>query len=212
MIEPRSAAEFYERLGFGIGEGAFLVKGAAYLYHDQWAREHLPGGPPAQRSALGAMGDHEFFDQIFMAGGMYDVFPLVALGYACAKLRGESLISFVAMRSRYHAELDIRHLRKWLIRLASPAAVARRLPSVLSAYFDFGMPEAEPSEGGMRGAVGDVPAILGPWMIATCRGFGEYALEVNGAKGATITAETEVTGKRERGLEMADLHFDIRWR
>lgn len=212
MGEPQSADELYDQLGFGAGEGPFHVKGMAYLFHDRWVVENLPGGREAQFAALGRSAEHEFYRQIFIGGTRYDVFPLVALGYACASLRNESLESFVVMRARYHAVQDLRYIRKFLVKIASPSAVAKRFPSILSSYFDFGTPHTDQIDGsGARGGVAGVPAILARWMIATCEGFATYTLEVNGAKNIRIGAEVTERDEPERGLQMVDLHFTFRW-
>src|SRR5262245_16150529 len=109
--EPRSARELYQGLA-PPGEVPFRIKGLGYLFHDKWVTQFLPGGRDAQREALGPLGAHPFFDQMFVAGSMYDIFPLVALGYACAAVRGEPFAQFVQMRARYQAEQDLHELRE----------------------------------------------------------------------------------------------------
>lgn len=198
-------------LGFEPGEGPFHIKGTAYIFHYRWAQEFLPGGVEAQLQALGPLGEHPFFRQIFIGGTMYDLFPLVALGYACGSLRGESLVEFVRMRARYQAEQDLRHIRKWLVKIASPTVVAKRFPSILTSYFDFGEAETEHADKGVRGYVRGVPEIIGSWMIATCDGFASHALEVNGAHDIRFGGRTVALGKRDRGFPLCDLEFDFRW-
>ncbi|MBZ0115531.1 MAG: hypothetical protein K8H88_00955, partial [Sandaracinaceae bacterium] len=114
--------------------------------------------------------------------------------------------------AKYQAEQDLRHIRKWIVKLASPAMVAKRFPSILASYFDFGAPDVEHLEGGLRGILAGVPEVLAPWMIATCRGFAEHALEVNGARDVRMDAHVSPRPEPERGLPMADLRFDFRWR
>src|SRR5690606_15263958 len=87
---PRTAEELYECLAFAPGAGPFRIKGTGYVFHDQWVRENLPGGLDAQHRALGALHDHPFFRRDFVSAVRYDLFPLVALGHACAAVRGET--------------------------------------------------------------------------------------------------------------------------
>jgi hypothetical protein len=146
---PRTAEELYRSLAFAPGAGPFKIKGTGYVFHDQWVRDNLPGGVEAQRLALGSVSDHPFFRRDFVSAVMYDLFPLVALGYACAAVRGETFEQFVEMRARSQAELDLRHIRKFVVKLASPTMVAARFPSILTGYFDFGTPRGEMVERGV---------------------------------------------------------------
>lgn len=205
------ATELYASVPFPSGDSPFRIKGTGYIFHDRWVAEHLPGGRDAQREALGTLGDDEFFHTIFVGGAMYDVFPLVALGHACAAVRGETMEEFVRMRAAYQAELDLRHIRKLLVKIASPSAVAKRFPSILGSYFDFGTAETEVLDHAVRGHLRAVPEVLGPWMIATCLGFAGHALEVNGARDVRMNATVEPRGDAAHGLRLADLRLDFGW-
>jgi len=210
-MEPQTLEAFLDATDFAPGEGPFRIKGSAYTLHHRWVAEFLEGGLEAQQRRLGAWGDHPFFDEIYLASGMYDVLPLVALGYVCAELRQESLAAFVEMRARYQAEKDLQLFRKMMVKLASPTSVAKRFPSVLASFFDFGEATSEVREKGVSGRVSGVPQILATWMIATCRGFTTHALKVNGAKGVSIDAEVESSGLRQHGLPLCDLEFEFAW-
>ena len=208
---PRTAEELYASLAFAPGEGPFKIKGTGYVFHDQWVRENLPGGVEAQQRALGKLGDHPFFRRDFVSAVMYDLFPLVALGHACAAVRGETFEQFVELRARSQAELDLRHIRKFVVKLASPTMVAARFPSILIGYFDFGKPHVEVVERGVRGRVEGIPDVLVSWLVATCKGFAMYALEVNGAKNVRFESSTKPRMMRERGFPMVDLTFHFAW-
>jgi hypothetical protein len=209
--KPERVDSFFPVMRHVPGEGKFHIKGTGYLFHDQWVEKFLPGGREAQLRELGELGAHPFFRQSFMAGTMYDVLPLVALGYACASIRGESLESFVRMRARYQAERDLQYIRKWLVKMASPSMVARRFPSILTSYFDFGTPESQDLPNGTRGIVAGVPTVLATWMTATCTGFAEHALEVNGANGIRVETKRVARPDRIRDHSVVDLHFEFRW-
>lgn len=208
---PRSAEELYESLAFAPGQGPFKIKGTGYVFHDQWVREHLPGGVEAQNRQLGKLGEHPFFRRDFVSAVMYDLFPLVALGHACAAVRGETFEQFVELRARSQAELDLRHIRKFVVKLASPTMVAARFPSILTGYFDFGKPHVEVVERGVKGRVEGVPDVLVSWLVATCKGFAMHALEVNGAKNVRFESSTKPRMMRERGFPMVDLTFHFAW-
>lgn len=206
-----AAEQFYASIPFAPGEAPFHIKGTTYIFHDRWVEEKLPGGREAQREALGALRDDDFFENVFVGNGMYDVFPLVALGYACADVRGESMEAFCRMRARSQAELDLRHVRKWLVKLASPTAVAKRFPKIITSYFDFGEPEDEAVDQGVDARVKAVPEVIASWLVATFTGFGELVLEVNGARNVRLDAVYEKRPDEAHGLRLCDLRVELRW-
>jgi hypothetical protein len=211
MGAAQSLEEFLEAARCEPGEGPFRIKGSGYNLHQRWVEESLPGGMEAQMRRLGPLADHPFFSEIFLASGMYDVFPLVALGYVCAELRDEPLTTFVEMRARYQAEKDLQLFRKWMVKLAGPATLAKRFPSILASYFDFGEASSDVGVDAVSGRMNGAPQILAPWLIATCRGFTDHALMVNGAKDVVIETHIEPRPRRTNGFALCDLCFEFRW-
>lgn len=211
MLDFRTVPDFFAEVRAAPGQGPFHVRGSAYLFHEHWVKEFLPGGTRAQRDGLGEFGAHPFFDTIFIPSGMYDVFPLVALGIACAQIRRETLEQLTLTRARYQAEQDIRHFRKWLVKLASPTAVAARLPSIAANYFDFSTADAEVQDLAATCVLRSVPETISQWMVWTCLGFGLYALEVNGAKELQTSSKITPQGKLYRGYPMTDISMTFRW-
>jgi hypothetical protein len=209
---PTSAERFCERLPYALGDSPWEIEGAGYLFHDEYVRDHIPGGAAAVRSQLGALADHPVWSRLRLASGSYDLLPLVVAGHACADALGMGFEPFVQLRARHQAERDMTVLRRVLLSVLSPAMVAKRFPYVVTSYFNFSTPGAEVIERGVRVWVRGVPAIVGPWMRATCHGFVEHALAAAGARELQIAPELTPVAADAAGHAHVDLSFELRWR
>src|SRR5690242_18619455 len=70
------------------GKNPYRVKGNAYRGHMDYVEQHVPGGIEAMRAGFEDPLLKEFFGQTFLAASFYDLYPLVAAGWVCAKLCG----------------------------------------------------------------------------------------------------------------------------
>src|SRR4051812_30251101 len=108
LTSPRATALDAERLPFPIGASPFRMKGSGYLLHMQYVDEHLPGGRAAMNAAIRSPELRAFFDQTFFASHLFDIYPLVTVGYTCARVVGTSFERFIRLRTRHQAEGDLK--------------------------------------------------------------------------------------------------------
>ena len=208
-----SASAFYQQVGFAPGGAPFRVRGNTYVFHQDYVKEHLPGGLDAQREALGDLGQHDFFDTLFLANGWYDVFPLVAMGYACADVVGASFEEFVTQRAEDQVVKDLKFFRRMLVKMASPAKVAGRLPGIAASYFEFAtMGEPILGDHMARSRMGGVPALLADWMQLTTTRFIAYVMDVNGARGIEVETARIPEPTGNAALPTVAMDFSVRWR
>jgi hypothetical protein len=208
-----NASGYYQKVGFAPGESPFRVRGNTYMFHQDYVKEHLPGGLEAQREALGAIGKHDFFDTLFLANGWYDVFPLVALGYACAEVAGTSFDEFVSQRAEDQVVKDLKFFRRMLVKLASPVAVASRLPGIAASYFEFATMSEPVIDGALaRSAMSGVPDLIAHWMqLTTCR-FISHVMTVNGAREVAVDTSATPEPAGDAALPTVTINFAIGWR
>ncbi len=218
MAEPRRSANaataaeaYYRNIPFRLGESPYTTRGIAWVFHDEFVRERLEGGPDAQRSALGGLADDPFWTELKLASGSYDVLPLVACGYACGEVTGTSMYEFCKLRSVHQAQRDLTSIRRLLLTLLTPSMVARRFPFLLRSYFNFGEPGAEAIDGGVRMFMRHVPSIIAEWLEAVCHGFVVYAIETTGAAVLSAQGNFVPTGIDQYGSAEGDIVFEIRW-
>jgi hypothetical protein len=208
-----SASGYYQKVGFAPGESPFRVRGNTYVFHQDYVREHLPGGLEAQREALGALGKHDFFDTLFLANGWYDVFPLVAMGYACAEVARTSFEAFITQRAEDQVVKDLKFFRRMLVKLASPVAVASRLPGIAASYFEFAtMREPVVEDNMARSVMSGVPELIADWMqLTTCR-FIAHVMSVNGAHDVVVDTHATPEPSGTAALPTVTIGFAIGWR
>ena len=212
MPATSDAEAFYERVSAAPGESPFRVRGTSYVFHQQYVRERLPGGIQAQGDALSSLREHPFFSTLFLAGGWYDVFPLIAMGHACASVAGVSFDEFVRTRAKDQVDKDLRFVRRLLVQLANPDRVASRLPGVAISYFDFlTLDTVQRSPGRTATRMHGIPVLMVPWFRIVTSAFVQHVMTVNGAK----DVRTEIReAKREpdsAGFEMTSVDFAIHW-
>lgn len=207
-----NAAPDPRRWPFAPGQSPYRIKGTAYRGHIAYVEEHVPGGMAAMIEALDDERQREFFRAPFLAGGLYDIFPLVVAGGACARLTGLGFLEFVARRSRDQAPKDLGGIYRFLLRMVPTGSVAKRIPKLLSQVLDFCETEVlqdQPQH--MRGALHGMPALIAPWFAAVGEAYGTEALRVSGAEDPQVTLEPPVTRGVEGGVPLVTLVFDVRW-
>jgi hypothetical protein len=205
-------AKDYERLPFRPGESPFHIKGVAYLGHVDYVGSNIPGGLEGSLRDFHDPALREFFAQRFFATNWYDVFPLVAAGYACAHLKGLTLPDFLRARTRWQAERDVNGVYKLLLKLASAEAVAMRLPRLVATYCDFGKTEARVDQPNVvEGSMTGVPEPLYAWYSTIAQTYTEYALGVANAKNPRARLGAKQVDGRHHGLDTCVLRMTITW-
>src|SRR5579872_6508071 len=120
---------------FPLGEGPFRARGLAFVNALRYVDERLPGSRAAFVAALGDPELAEFYRQIFLVAGDYDVSPLVRLFSVAAKIEGVPVGTFIERRARWSGVKDLEGIWKPALHGATPGDVARRLHFAFVRYF-----------------------------------------------------------------------------
>lgn len=200
-------------LPFPPGEAPFRVKGTAYRGHLEYVEQHVPGGVAAMCDAFDDPRHRAFFGQPFLAASLYDVFPLALAGVVCGKLTGQSYLDFVRVRAQAQARSDLTGVYKVLLALASPQAVASRIPRLMGQYFDFGDTTIEQRAPSWTVATrSGLPAPIAPWYAAVSEGYSRVVLAQAGATEPQLHVVAVEPNGRHAGVDLVKLAFDLRWR
>jgi hypothetical protein len=201
----------HEVFVYPIGESPYRVKGSAYLLHMKYVDELLPGGRAAMFGAISNPTLRAFFEQPFFVSHLVDVFPLVAVGYTCARIQGTSFERFIRLRSRHQAEGDLKLFRKLILKLASAEALASRIPGITASYFDFATAEvlAKGSDS-VTAIMHGIPRPIAPWMTYVVEETLRFMLEYNGTEHLRIRSTAEREGQRDN-LDLMAIRGTLRW-
>ena len=199
------------KLPFPIGESPFRIKGSGYLLHMQYVDDVLPGGRKAMYAGIADPKLRDFFEQTFIAGHPVDIYPLVAVGYTCAKIQGVTFERFIRLRARHQSEGDLKLFRKLILRIASPEMLATRIPAITASYFDFATAEVlekKPRE--ITALMHGIPKELVPWMSYVCDETVRFMLEYNGVKNLRSKISSDREGERD-GREIMAIRSTLEW-
>ncbi|AKT38673.1 hypothetical protein [Chondromyces crocatus] len=194
------------------GKSGFHIKGVVYsgifgrLAQETGALERL-------REELNDQTLLGFFDQLFLASGWYDIFPIVPLFSAMARTRGVSFESASIEGTRARATEDLNSIYRSFYRGATPAQVALRLARGFGRYIDFGdATSTENADGTVEIATHKLPTFLLPWYMPSAATFCRIALELAGARDVrTFWRAPEDDG--ERGdISLASIQLSLSWR
>jgi hypothetical protein len=209
MIDPFPA---YERLPFRPGEAPFRIKGQAYRGHIAYTELHVPGGMKAAVAALRDPALRAFFDQQFLAASFYDVYPLIAMGWVCARLAGTTFPEFLRIRTRAQVDFDMGGVYKLLLKLASLEMIAAKIPVVSARYFDFGTVDiATPSPKVVEATRREIPATIAPWLGPIGETYVIRALERSGAKNPRARLYPFRADGERFGVEVGSMKCEWSW-
>jgi len=174
----------------------------------------VPGGTAAVIANVGRLnpGLVEFLGQSFVAGGWYDIFPIVLMSRAAALLGGLTHSRLVRDNAAWMARRDLHGVYKVVLQLATVEMVATRLPRLSMRYFDFGS-----SSGTMIGPKQmtsqrlGIPRSLGEWFTYCAEGFVPVALALAGAKDTRVRCAITPGATRRAGHELVDVTVDLSW-
>jgi hypothetical protein len=197
---------------FAPGHSPFRVKGLGYRATVDRIQARLAGQGRTFRDVL-PLDLALFFEQPFLASSLYDVFPVLPLVDLGARLEGTTMPAFVEGITREHARSDLSGVYRFILRVASPEAVAKRLPRLTAQYFDFGEVEDQGlvAPGLVRMVRTGVPSVLVEWYgVAAC----SYVAEVLTASGARDASARVVDVEAEgaaHGVPIRRMCFEFRW-
>jgi hypothetical protein len=207
-IQPHDAAS---QLADAPGVSPFKVKGVAYIGHLDYCDRFIPGGSERVLKALPEWLQ-PFFEQKFLAGNWYDVFPLAAAGFVCAELMGLPFYEFIRQRSGVQAKDDIKGVYHFFFAIFSTRTIASKLPVLFSQYFNFGeIALLKIEKNRVEVDRTNVPALIVHWQNAVLQGYLEVVLEQAGAKEAAVEfGVVEATGEKG-AYEMVKVPTALTW-
>lgn len=197
---------------FAFGQSPFHAKGVLYLGTRGFFEANVQGGMASLINEIAEPELREFISQRFLPSGWYDVIPVPALiAYEARALR-MPLEQYLVHRTRYQAKRDLGGVYGWVLRLASPALVASRLPKVMSQMFDFVQAETErESSEHTEVRFHGVPRSLTEWLHCSLAIYADTALKLAGAKSVTIESPRPIAEQEQAGVRVVSLAIAVRW-
>lgn len=199
--------------GIDLDRGSpFHAKGLVYQGARDYFERQVPGGAAAVARSLAPPLARFFTEQPFVAGGWYDVMPIVAISAAAASVAGLSHATLVRQNAAWLAHRDVNGVYRALLRVARPEAVAARLPRASMQYFNFGSAEGEQvGAGHYESTRTGIPQGLASWMTWCVEGFTPVALGYAGARNVTVEALPAFGDGDVLGHRTTRVTFHIHW-
>jgi hypothetical protein len=157
-------------------------------------------------------GLEPFMSQSFVAGGWYDVLPIIPVSRAASHLAGIPHPRFLRDNAAWLARRDLQGVYKFVLQLATVEMVALRLPRLSMRYFDFGSSSGSmlrPKQ--MISVHAGIPRPLGDWFMQCSEGFIPVALTLAGARDVRVRCATAPGETRRAGQDLVDMTVDVSW-
>jgi hypothetical protein len=137
---------------------------------------------------------------------------VVGLIKAESRVFGLTVRQYMARRSAFQVQQDLRGVYRVFLKLMSPEAVGMRLPRLLTQIFDHGSVDVKRMEPGwIESVLSGFPRVLWDWYSSALETYTQTALSMAGAKQATaLVRDPESDGERE-GVELIKFRVDARW-
>lgn len=195
-----------------VGSGPFHVKGVLYLGTQKYFNTQVEDGMRKLVETLDEPQVREFIQQKFLPSSLYDVLPVAPLIRAEAEVCKQTVVSYLRRRARFQAEEDISGVYRWLLKLASPETIALKLPRLMTQIFDFGESGGEKvGDKRVRIVLRGFPSLLGEWYTNAFEVYTKTALELAGAKNATLQLTSVPEDAGAGRVPLVTLTGDARW-
>ncbi len=154
-----------------------------------------------------------FTNQIFLAGGWYDVLPMVAWSEVAARRAGLPLEQYLRQRAIVTANRDLSGVHRTILKVVSPKLAMYGLVRVTARYFDFGS-TALTSEEPDRVVVSrkGLPRALNPWYAHVSSPYMQIVLEHAGARDVRIDFSAKSRSAANSPMPLCDMTFNLCWR
>jgi hypothetical protein len=195
----------------------FRTKGLVFQGACDFYDRFIPGGTraviaSAARSNPSLPGLERSLSQSFVAGGWYDVLPILPMSRAAAFLGGLTHLRLLRDNAAWLARRDLHGVYKVVLQLASVEMVAMRLPRLSMRYFDFGSSSGKMSgPKQMTSQRTGIPRSMGDWFVHCTEGFVPVALTLAGAQDVRVRCVTAPTPARRGGQELVDITVELSW-
>jgi hypothetical protein len=175
-------------LPFAPGDSPFRAKGTVWLGIRLFVENHVEGGAQVVGQELGDPALREFFSQMFVAAGWYDILPIIEISKVIGSVMGLDQLEYVRRSATWHADLDMKGVYKSFGRLPSPEAVCLRFASMHAQFYDFGKVEIlQVGKNQVRSQLSGMPGILAPWWQTAAEWYIYVILKAAGAKNGRLT-------------------------
>jgi hypothetical protein len=201
-----------DKVPFAVGSSPFRCKGILYVDALEYFDSQVEGGRAVLLPRLGRADLSSFFNQNFLVGGWYDVFPLLALVGSASVALGLPQLEVTRMLARVSVPKQFRGLYKFLLKMASPEMTMRNLPRVGSSYFDFvrvDVAEVRPRTYTTSGS--GIPMLAAPAYMAVTEIALVTALELAGARGVRHRWLPQVAEGKKQGMDVVQIRRELSW-
>jgi hypothetical protein len=194
-----------------LGQNPFRLRGHLYRSATTWLASRA-GSKLAMLDAMPDEAHRIFFAQSFVPSEWYDLFGVVGLNQAGARVLGIMPDDYVRMRTRIQAEADLRGMYRAALRIASPDLAARYLPVLAAQIFDHGRVDVcRLDRRSVEAIRHGTPQLLEPWYrIAVCE-YLSAALSASGARGVRVEADPALPGPVVEGTETVSVRLLLSW-
>lgn len=198
---------------FAFAQSPFRTRGTLYLGTQSFFETHLSGGAAEFYADIEEEELRAFISQRFVPSGRYDVMPVPALiAYEARALR-MGLGDYLRHRTRWQAQRDIKGIHRWILKLASPAMVATRLPKIMTQTFDFASAKAQKeADTEVRVTLTGIPAMLDEWFHNALGVYTDTALGLAGAQKVSTEMLTSRRTGAQAGVDLHEIVLGIRWK
>jgi hypothetical protein len=195
---------------FAPGLSPFQVKGTLWMGFRGYADEHVVGGAAKLAESLSPVCA-EFFMQLFVAPGWYDIFPIVEISRAMAAQRGLTASEQSRQTGCWHGEQDLKGIYKTLLKQATPQAICRRYPSLYSQLYNFGRVEATVEDDSVKSCVHGMPEAVADWWMPATEGYLQPILVAAGALRAKTTWRALIPDGESHGVRLVRVPSVTTW-
>jgi hypothetical protein len=176
-----------------------------------YAQEHVVGGSE-QVSASLTPACREFFDQLFVAPGWYDLFPMLEISPAMAARRGVAPNEQVRHTATWHGEQDLKGIYKTMLKQATPIAICRRFSSLYSQLYNFGRAEVTREESNrVESCAYGMPEPLAEWWMRATEAYLQPILIAAGARQPRIIWRALLPDGESHGVPLVRIPSQTAW-
>jgi hypothetical protein len=177
-----------------------------------FVEEHIPGGADAVGQALGEARMREFFSQMFVAAGWYDILPMVEISQVIGSVMGVDRLEYIRRSAMWHADLDMKGVYKAFAKFPSPEAVCRRFMSVHAQFYDFGKVELlDVGKNQVKSRIIGMPAILLQWWQPAAEWYIFVILKAAGAKNGKLVFQQPEPHGSQAGIDLVTVPSITSW-
>ncbi|MCA9599715.1 MAG: hypothetical protein KC776_40680 [Myxococcales bacterium] len=191
----------------------FCIKGVVYRGLRECYDATVPGGTEAVLAELRDDDVHAFFSQSFLAGGWYDIFPLLELDAAAARAARVSFEQQVTRASEWQAKHELGGVYRVFLRLLRPGTIGAGIARMAGTYYDFARMETtrvSPTE--LVVVMHGVPEEMAAWLTLVTSTYVRVALELAKVPGVSVFRSPYKRTGTSEGHAVGEVSARLVWR